>query len=175
VAKQKQVAIILGSILILGLVVIPSCSAFNTPNCIAWEFSANGDSEGWQVGQGITVEVQEGYMVGKVTQPPGFWVGSDTLNIEAAVYKSLEIRYRIDSLETSEIAYFYWAKAGDAQFGNNKRVKFDVQADNAWHDAKIDLAQNVNWNGIITGIYLYPVWFSSAGTSVEYDYIRLCQ
>jgi hypothetical protein len=173
VGKQKLVAIILGSI--LGLTIISSCSIFAAPHCVAWEFNTEGESEGWQTGLGITAEAREGYIVGNITQPKSFWVGSENLDIDTSVYKTLEVRYRVASSETSDVAYFYWVKEDDAQFGNNKRVKFEVLTDNTWQEKSINLTQSVNWNGVITGVRLCPAWHSSAATSVEYDYIRLCK
>jgi len=172
VKKRRSVTnLFLGGFLILGLITSPSC---NSPACVGWEFDKNGDSDGWQVGQGVTLEAQQGYAAGNITQPQSFWGGPADLSIEAS-YRTLEIRYRITSPEVSDVAYFHWIKADDTQYGNNKRIKFDVQTDNAWHDMSIDLASNINWNGVITGIRLYPAWVSNSSASVEYDYIRLCK
>ena len=172
---MRKANIIFGGILILELILIPSCSAFAGPTCIAWEFNADGDSEGWQIGQSVTLEVLDGKLTGNITQPGGYWVGPDNLNIDASVYKSLEIKYRVDSLEASDVAYFYWIKTDDPQFGNNKRVKFDIQTNNTWQDMSVDLSQSVNWNSVITGVRLAPVLFSDFNTAVDYDYIRLCK
>lgn len=162
--------------LILGTLFILSCKPVVplAPTCIGWEFNTDGDGDGWQLGQGIAVAVQGGYMLGSITQPQGFWGGPDNLNIDAAAYKSLEMRYRIDSVEASDTAYLYWIKAGDSQFGNDKRIKFEVQTNNTWQDISVDLAQSINWTGVVTDVRLYPAWFSNLGASVEYDYIRLC-
>lgn len=169
--RRSLTNLFLWGILIMGLIISPSC---NSPACVGWEFDTNGESEGWQASQGVTLEAQEGYAVGNITQPHSFWVGPDDLSIDAT-YRTLEIRYRITSREVPDVAYFHWIKADDAEYGNNKRVKFDIQTDNAWHDERVDLSPSVNWNGVITGVRLYPAWFSNSGTLVEYDYIRLCK
>ena len=158
--------------LILGMLIIPSCSVFTKPDCIGWEFDNNGNSEGWHNNQGINLETLNGNLMGNVTQPDGFWVGPDNVNIDATVYTKLEVKYRINSLEASDITFFYWTKTGDSQFEDDKRIKFDVQTENTWKIAMVDLAQSVNWNGNVSGIGLYPTWYSN--TLVEYDYIRLC-
>jgi len=173
VKKRRSLTnIFLGEILILGLMFNPSCSS---PTCIGWEFNKNGYSEGWQARQDTILEVLKGYLTGDIKQPQSFWIGPADLSIDA-VYKTLKIKYRINSSVSKNFAYFYWIKADDIRFGNDKRVKFDVQTDNTWQEINIDLAQkSVNWNGIITGVHLYPTWNSGAGTSVDYDYIRLCK
>jgi hypothetical protein len=155
----------------------PTYTPTTHPDCAtwAWEFSTDGDSEGWRAGQFITIEIREGFIRGNITQPKGFWIAPNNLNIDAAIFKTLKIKYRVASSEIDEISYIYWIKADDAQYGNNKKFKFDVQAGNVWREDEFDLSSIVNWSGTVTGIQLYPAWFSSAGTSVEYDYIRLCK
>jgi hypothetical protein len=161
-------------ILILGTIIFSACTFLPMSRCTEWNFSIDGNSEGWQTGQGVSVDVKRGYMAGVITQTEGFWVGPNNLNIDADIYKTLKVRYRIISRETSDVAYFYWIQANDSQFSNDKRVKFEVQADNTWQEINIDLVPSVNWEGVITGISLHPAWFSDSGTLVEYDYIRLC-
>ena len=161
--------------LILGVIAITSCAVVTKPSCISWEFNKDGDSEGWQAGENTTLEVENGNLTEKTTQTDDFWVDLNHLDIDATFYKSLEIRYLINSTDPSDIAYFYWAQTGDSQFSNNKRVKFNILTNNTWQDMSIDLSQIINWNGAITGLRLYPAWFSNTGASVKYDYIRLCK
>lgn len=157
--------------------VAPTHTASPPPECdaINWEFSTNNDSQEWQAGQGITLVVQDGYMTGVITQSQSFWTGPINLNIDATTYKTLQIRYRVDSPGVLDAAYFYWITADDNQFGNDKRARFDIQTDNTWQEATIDLTPIVNWNGTITSIQLYPAWISNSGAFVQYDYIRVCQ
>lgn len=174
--ERKSVAnIFLGGFLILELTIISSCNPVSEPACIGWEFSTDGNSEGWLAGDGINLEILDGKLVGEITQFNGYWIGQNDLNINAAIYRTLEIRYRAKSFETSDVTYFYWIKASDPQFGNNKRIKFDIQTNHTWQNTSIDLAQNANWSNGVIGIQLNPVLFSGPSTVIEYDYIRLCK
>ena len=157
---------IIGGILILGMLSILSCTTVvpPIPTCVGWEFNTNGESERWWTGQGITLEVLDGTLAGNITQSGSY----------GNFYKTLEIKYRIESPELDDITYFYWTNARDPRLGNDKRIKFDIQADNKWQIANVDLASSVNWKGVIKSVRLYPAWFSGAGTLVEFDYIRLC-
>jgi len=115
-------------------------------------------------------------LVGDIAETENYWIGPASLDIDATVFKTLNIRYRITSSEPLDLAYFYWIREDDTLFGNDKKVKINIQTDEEWHEAEpIDLALITNWNGVITGIRLYPAWYSSVGTQVEYDYIRLCK
>lgn len=163
-------------ILLLGLILIPSCGNIDTnqTGCIGWEFNTAGNSEGWQTSPNTIIDIQNGNLTGKFAESGSYLMGPTGMDIDASVYKILEMRYRVASHETNDIAYLYWTNIDDNQFGNDKRIKFEVITNNIWQESNIDFDSNVNWNGKITGIQLYPAWFSASDTLVEYDYIRLC-
>lgn len=174
--KRAMVAnIFFGGFLILGSISISSCSVSTSHDCLAWELNTNGNTEGWQIGQGITLVVQDGYMRGKIAQPQSYWLGPENLSIDATFYKTLRLRYRVNSPEAPDAAYFYWVTADDPLFKKDKRFRIDIQTNNTWQETSIDLTPIVNWNGTITGIQLYPAWVSDTGVTVQYDYIRLCR
>jgi hypothetical protein len=101
-----------------------------------------------------------------------FWILPE-VNIDAEVYRVLEIRYRIDSSDS--IMQIMWATTIDPEGHVPNSIGFDIVPDNDWHIKTAELDQeSLAWYWTVTFLRLDPVHFGSSGDEVEIDYIRIC-
>lgn len=158
--------------------IVPTNTPTNTPTnvppegaCRAWEFETDGDTEGWVSGRYLSDTVaRDGSLKSHVSAGDPFWV-LPVANINADVYRVLEIRYLIDSSDS--LMQFMWEDASDS-FCGGCYIGFEIVTDNAWNTVTVELDNNYKWSGTVLGLRLDPVHLGSSGDTVEIDYIRIC-
>jgi len=131
----------------------------------AWNFADAADQV-WTVGNMTDLKFTDGVMRAvALNNDPAFY--SPTLNIDAAKYKILEFKMRMDKGTQGQV---FFAKPRGVM-SEEKSIRFPVFGDGKWHVYTIDMSQNKRWQGKIGQIRIDPN--SEPNSNVEIAYIRL--
>ncbi len=139
-----------------------------------WEFDGgSAQTEGWFPGNVITaavvdttahaISISQGGADAIIISPP--------IDLDAAVYKGLELRVRHQAgLQTGQV---YWLNAPGQAFDPARSVVYEIAGDGAFHTVTINAAAHPLWTGQIAGLRLDPT--DSVAGSYDIDYIRAIQ
>jgi hypothetical protein len=130
-----------------------------------WEFTTDGDREGWTPNGNLKAEVKDGLLVAETTGPDPILQGPG-VQIEAATMHTLTIRMRSSADDRAQL---FWATTVSSQSEPNS-VRFDVIGDGQLHDYEIDLSQSPRWRGLITSLRFDPA--NRPGVKVAVDEVR---
>lgn len=138
---------------------------------LGWEFDKNGNTEGWRNGRRLfDTTARDGKLTATISAFDPYWIYPAGLTtFDAALYRILEIRYRI--IDASDVlAQFMWTTTSTS---GNQWIEFRITTDGEWHIAVVDLPTETNWVDKITSLRFDPVKDALSGR-VEVDYIRFC-
>ncbi|MBW2724245.1 MAG: sulfatase-like hydrolase/transferase [Deltaproteobacteria bacterium] len=132
-----------------------------------WSFDADGDTEGWEVGQDATITIADGELILGISGNFPELTNSNThLGINALEDRYLRIRMLNDT--RSDLWHVVFYKNG---------VPYEVSFQPSMLDTElveyvIDLSVHDQWSGIIDSIGLNPAQLAGSG-SVAIDFIYL--
>ncbi|MCF7864049.1 MAG: hypothetical protein K9L89_04605 [Kiritimatiellales bacterium] len=84
--------------------------------------------------------------------------------INADLYKTLQVRLRVDKPNASSTAQFFFFP----ETGGVHSVNFSVPPDGQWVERTIDLSTNPDWHGHMASVRLDPTLASNATVSVDW-------
>jgi hypothetical protein len=155
----------------------PTNFLFSIMGKYKWDFNVNGNDEGWTAKNvnnyenGYAFQVKDGLLSVK-PKSDDFQLTSYPLSLEAESFDSVFIRMRSNGLGGHGKVYF--ATATEPEYSENKAVGFDIRNDDRFHEYRVYMAGNRDWQGDIVGIRLD---FSGAAvgetTAMNFDSIRL--
>lgn len=130
-----------------------------------WEFNQSGDACGWTAASGVApLVVKDGLLQVRVTGPDPFIVAPG-LGLDASVVRGVVVRLRT----TAPDMQVFFSVAGKG-FGPERYCRFRVPADGEFHEARVDMRSNGDWDGIIDALRLD---FAEGNQKVEVDWVRL--
>ncbi|MBB6734380.1 DUF5722 domain-containing protein [Cohnella zeiphila] len=122
-------------------------------NVLDWQFSYDGDSEGWRFSDSIaSPTVAAGRLSFEVTGPDPM-LTSAPIRLDAAENNVVTLKLRNGTASTS--GRLYWTTEDDGQYDSAKMQAFDLKANDGGDSAySIRLIGNPRWTGRITGLRL---------------------
>ncbi|UCH32997.1 MAG: glycoside hydrolase family 99-like domain-containing protein [Armatimonadota bacterium] len=138
----------------------------------AWEFETPGDAEGWDsVMQMTDVRAEDGSLKATtIGGDPAFF--GPAVEIDAAQYRRVLVRMRVDGPEAPGSAQLFWRSTLLAE-SEATSCRFEIIADGEFHEYVLDVGNVPTWAGDIQRLRLDPGW--TAGMQVEVDYIRVVE
>jgi len=135
-----------------------------------WDFV--NSSEDWVPTNGLSQFVVENGILS--TTVTGFdpYMHSPFLNVDASSYYMLEIKMAVDKGSGISV---YWTTDVSPQWGEDKRINFEVIPDGKFHIYYIDLGTHRNWIGKIRQIRLDLEPPDTQGAHLKIDYIQLAR
>ncbi|HDL64102.1 MAG TPA: hypothetical protein ENH12_01790, partial [Proteobacteria bacterium] len=145
-------------------------------NPAVWEFNQDGDIEGWGVIDIYSWQVAGGFLTinPEIIDP---YIEGPDISVPAVNFDRVEFRMR--SRSASNSGQFFWRTAAENTFTEPKTRIFTVIADGDFHVYTLNLADQAEWTGTITGLRLDPVANGDAdgdtggSDDIDIDYIRL--
>ena len=139
---------------------------------IAWEYNTNGNADGWIIGHSISnLTASNGYLDGSITGSDPSMGAGDNLGINITYNKTIKIRYKNSTSDTS--ASFYFTTSMDTAFDETKKVTFTVNAnDPNYSEYIIDMSNVSGWTGTLKQLRFDPTENASSGT-FSIDYIKI--
>ena len=136
---------------------------------VAWNFTNDNDPIGWTDCNSVSMtDVRDGSIFFYIENAFDPYVCSPEMEIDASVYKKIEIRYRSTIHENNKAELFF--KKADNDFNAADCIAFDLDNSGNWNNVIIDLSDKSNWSDIITQLRFD---FAEIGTGfIEIDKIR---
>ena len=156
----------------------PTNFLLNITGKYKWDFNVNGNDEGWiaenvkKYMNGYTYQVSDGLLSVKPPRWGNLQLISYPLSLEAEIFDSVFIRMRSNGLGGHGRVYF--ATAERPGYSEDKSMEFDVLDDDKFHEYRVYMAGNHDWQGTIVGIRL-DFLDTAVGetTAMNFDSIRL--
>jgi hypothetical protein len=155
----------------------PTNFLLNMTGKYKWDFNVNGNDEGWiaenvkEYKNGYNYEVSDGLLSVK-PRSSNLQLISYPISLEAEIFDSVFLRMRSNGPGGHGRVYF--ATAEKPGYSEDKSMEFDVLDDGTFHEYRVYMAGNRDWEGTIVGIRLD--FFDTAGgdtTTLNFDSIRL--
>ncbi len=162
-------------------VLLPLIAAFGVPASaaaparMAWEFSQDGNTEGWRPhSQHLTqVEVRDGALHGRAVDWDPFLI-SPVFDLPASHRQWIELRVRAEGGGRAEIFWSGTLKTKYGGFSPGKSTPFEVIGDGAWHVYHVYPAWAAG--GKIIHLRLdFPAASADRGYGVAVEYLRIRQ
>jgi hypothetical protein len=133
----------------------------------AWEFNADGKTEGWSGNSDIAdLQVKGGLLDGRSTgRDPILQVQG--IEVEADILRRLSFRMRSDRNQRVQV---FWATTIAAMSGEAS-LGIDVVGDGQFHDYQLDLGKSPHWRGVVNLLRIDPA--TEPGVKFALDYVRL--
>jgi hypothetical protein len=119
---------------------------------------------GWTPGKGFSASQLDGYAWGFNPAADPFLL-SPILSVPADEYNNVEIRIFSHAADT--LGTIYFTTASSPLFDEAKSVQFGVINDGAWHDIRVNMSNNPNWQGTITRLRVDPIGNGNADGSYD--------
>jgi hypothetical protein len=133
----------------------------------AWEFSSEGDIEGWLEGSQVSpLQSRNGALI-TIARGPEPNIFSPRIEANSSNITRLKLRMKVSSGNQAKLLFI---TDSDTTYDENKSISFPIIADGEFHNYTINLAELDSWDGIVTKIHFYPV---DAKTTIEIDSILL--
>jgi len=155
----------------------PTNFLFNIRGKYKWDFDVNGNDEGWiaenvkKYENGYTYQVSDGLLSVK-PRSGNLQLISYPLSLAAESFDSVFIRMRSNGQGGHGRVYF--ATAERPAYSEDKSMEFDVLDDGKFHEYRVQMSGNHDWQGTIVGIRL-DFLDTAVGetTAMNFDSIRL--
>lgn len=133
-------------------------------NNTSWDFRKG--SLGWSIGNGLGSQTQylEGVWYDVTTNDP--YLFGPMVNITAEDTDHLYLRM---ASQTDNCGQIFFRRTGDAEFADERRIDFTVQADGATRSYIIDTTSNPFWAGTIIQLRLDPACIRAGNHAVRID------
>lgn len=128
-----------------------------------WEWDTDGDFEQWTFNDIIVdPQVSGGYLILPVEGEDAN-MNSPLMSLDTVLYPTVEIVYKNET--DNQDAELFWNNGG----GINQACStaFTALNDGEWHTLRINLSQNSNWTGKVTGIRLDPIRMGSGIFTID--------
>lgn len=136
------------------LIRVPVAFEEHTLEPAVWDFDTADDAEGWRPDFDIVdFAVADGALSMTSTGDDPYLVNTG-LRIPAQ-FDQVTITMAVDAGGPS-FAEFFYLNENDAEYGSNKLVIFDIEADGAMHTYELDMSNERRWDGVITSLRLDP-------------------
>ena len=136
-----------------------------------WEFRES--DEGWSQTMDLTdVRIENGALIARSTGNDPALFGPP-IQARADAYRTAVVRMKLtprDGRSLPDRAQLFW-RTDRLPEGEASSERFDVLADGAWHEYRVDLSGNRRWRGIITRLRLDPC--NQRDTQIALDVLRL--
>jgi len=129
---------------------------------VDWEFT--GCPFGWTPSKGFSASELDGDAWGFNPAVDPFLL-SPVLAVPADDYNNVELRLFSHAADT--VGTIYFTTASSPAFDQAKSVAFGVINDGAWHDIRVNMSHNPNWQGTITRLRVDPVGNGNADGSYD--------
>ena len=132
---------------------------------VRFDFSQNGDFEGWQRTKDIENDyVAGGRLVGRATGADPILTNND-VSFPADTIESALVRIRVSHGGLLEL---FWATTQANGFAGTRRVSVEVVGGDVWQTVRLPLAGNPEWDGqTITRLRLDPINQSDTDFAIE--------
>ncbi len=142
--------------------------ATNVLSEVAWNFTNDHDTIGWTECNSVSrTDITDGAIFFYIENAYDPFVYGPEMEIDASVYKKIEIRYR--STIGNNKAELFWKK-DNTDFNAADCVAFELDNSGNWNNVIVDISGHSNWADIITQLRLD---FAEVGTGfIEIDKIR---
>jgi len=129
-----------------------------------WEFEAK---ESWTSAMGMSVlRILDGQLTGRTDSDQPAMFGGDTM-LDTRPYKTALIGLAASAGKQGRL----WWRTSLRKFTVEHSLSFDIVADGAVHEYRLDLRQAPGWEGYLKGLRLDPT--DVAGAAVALDYVRI--
>ena len=130
----------------------------------AWEFDSK---ESWNSAMGMSVlRVSGGQMTGRTDSAQPAIFGGDTM-LDTRPFKTVLIALSASAGKQGRL----WWRTSLRKFTVEHSLPFDIVADGAVHEYRLDVAQAPGWEGYLEGLRLDPTDVADAAVAI--DYIRI--
>jgi len=130
----------------------------------AWEFDSKGT---WTSAMGMSVlRVLDGQLTGRTDSDQPAMFGGDTM-LDTRPYHTALIGLAASAGRRGRL----WWRTSLRKFTFEHSLPFDIVADGAVHEYRLDLSQAPGWEGYLRGLRLDPT--DVAGAAVALDYVRI--
>lgn len=128
----------------------------------AWQFTEEGNVQGWQANLALRATVRDGALQGQTTgNDPIFF--SPALRLPAHTLRHVTIRMKCSANDQGQL---FWATRLIPMREANS-LRFNVLGDGQFHDYELDLGAHPQWQGTITQLRLDPVGNSNRTIAIE--------
>lgn len=149
----------------------PGPTATPTPAPVAWNFSTDGNAEGWSLINALSGSVSGGSYNLNITGSDPYMHSPDNVGADTAKYKKVKVRMKNNTSDTG--AQLYWITTADTGWSESKHTDFTITPnDSGYTEYVIDLSSHLYWTGTIRQIRLDVLRSGSSGT-VNIDYIMI--
>lgn len=136
-----------------------------------WEFRES--DEGWSQTMDLAdVRIENGALAARSTGNDPAWFGPP-IQARADAYRTAVVRMKLtrgDGRSLPDRAQMFW-RTDRLPEGEASSERFDVLADGAWHEYRVDLGGNRRWRRTITRLRLDPC--NQRDTRIALDLLRL--
>lgn len=101
--------------------------------------------------------------------------GSD-VSIDASYYQIIKVKFRLDPdhhIERPATGKIQFQTSSEMSWSADKSVDFDIQADNEYHEYRIDMSTHLKWGGTISRFRLYFMTDGVPGIRVHLRHIKV--
>jgi hypothetical protein len=134
----------------------------------AWEFEREGETGNWGGMMGLAeVRIQGGCLHGRTTTRDAAFAVATSFN--ARDHRYVLVRMRISKGEGGQL---FWS-GSRVRESEQASVRFELKADNQFHDYLLPVGENRLWRGTITRLRLDPG--AEEDAEVAIDFVRLCR
>jgi len=155
----------------------PTNFLLNIKGKYKWDFNVNGNDEGWiaenvkKYKNGNTNQISDG-LLSVMPRSGNLQLISYPLSLKAEIFDSVFIRMRSNGMVRQGRVYF--ATAEMPGYSEDKSMQFDVFDDDKFHEYRVYMADNYDWQGTIVGIRLdFSDTAVGETTAMNFDSIRL--
>ncbi len=164
---------------------VPDPSHFAAEFCVnaqelyktSWEFSTDGNTEGWTGTNIESYSVGGGrYFIDPAATDP--YISSPNTSASATSYDMVLLKMVSNAPDGNGAVYF--RTQADNNYSESKKIIFKTANEPggsaSWYDYPVYFGNLGNWTGTITGIRIDPSDYGQSGTSIDtvgFDYIKL--
>lgn len=151
---------------------VNSLPAVNANDYAYWEFSGDGNLEGWELWNWTAWSVNGGTLfIDPAANDPH--IKSPELYVDASVLKHLKFSMASNAADGNGAVYF--KTAAENSYNEDKKVSFPVTNNGLFKDYTIPLYSHPKWSGKITGVRIDPANFGNGtyADTIGWHWIRL--
>jgi len=155
----------------------PTHFIINKKGQYMWDFSIEGDNEGWlaenvkEYANGDTFQVKDG-MLSIMPSSSSLRLISYPLNTKTDYFTSLFIKLRNNS--SAGYGKLYFATDDELQYSEDKSMRFEIHTDDKLYEYRVEISNNPKWRGTLVGLRIvFPDTRGDGTEEVNIDAIRL--
>jgi hypothetical protein len=118
----------------------------------AWDFQADGDTQGWRGAMQIGEFRAQGGMLRFTATGTDPALNSPPIEVDSADYATVVVRMQAEQDDQGQL---FWATTSSRVSGQSS-ISFKVIGDGKPHEYRIDVGSHRRWRGVVTGLRLDP-------------------